>query len=395
MPLAILPAMIELREITSTLEDAAQRLERLEQSLRTPEKRLRLREIEEAMSRPSFWDRQEIARKQVEEMKELRGILDPLDAFRKDLEEHQELFELAREEGDDATLQEIAQAIQQFPARIHQMETMALLSGPHDRENCFFSIHTGAGGSDACEWAEMMLRMYTRFFERRGWKYEELSFVAGEEAGIRGVDLRVIGPYAYGYLRGEVGVHRLVRISPFSGRRETSFAAVDVIPDFEEEIEIEIDEKDLRIDTYRSSGKGGQHVNKTDSAVRITHLPTGIVVAVQNERSQHANKAMAMKILKAKLKAKEEAERAALAEARKAAKTENAWGNQIRNYVLHPYTLVKDTRTGCETGDIQRVLDGDLDRFIDAELRWAVEENRNDEKAVRHLSDLSPREAAG
>jgi peptide chain release factor 2 len=250
---------------------------------------------------------------------------------------------------------------------------MALLSRPHDREPCFFSIHTGAGGADACEWAEMLLRMYMRFFERRGWKVQELDFQPGDEAGIKGVELRVTGAFANGYLRGEIGVHRLVRISPFSGKRETSFAAIDVVPDYQEEINIVIDDKDLKIDTYRAGGKGGQHVNKTDSAVRITHLPSGIVVAVQNERSQHSNKDMALKILKSRLKQREEAARAAQVSAHNAGKSENAWGSQIRNYVMNPYQLVKDVRTGTETGDITKVLDGDLDNFIDAYLRWAVE----------------------
>lgn len=216
------------------------------------------------------------------------------------------------------------------------------------------------------------MRMYLRFFERRGWKAQELDFLPGDEAGIKSVEFRVTGNFANGYLRGEMGVHRLVRISPFSGKRETSFAAVDVVPDYQEDINIEIDDKDLKIDTYRAGGKGGQHVNKTDSAVRITHLPSGIVVAVQNERSQHSNKDVALKILKSRLKQREEAARAAQASAHNAGKSENAWGSQIRNYVMNPYQLVKDVRTGVETGDIGKVLDGDLDGFIDAYLRWAV-----------------------
>jgi peptide chain release factor 2 len=309
----------------------------------------------------------------VEELKSLKAIVEPLREAARKCGDCRELFDLVAADGDAAGLAEVGNDAERLRSELASLELMALLSRPHDREPCFFSIHTGAGGADACEWAEMLLRMYLRFFERRGWKAQELDFQPGEEAGIRGVGLRIAGPFACGYLRGEMGVHRLVRISPFSGKRETSFAAVDVIPDYQEEINIVIDDRDLKIDTYRAGGKGGQHVNKTDSAVRITHLPTGIVVAVQNERSQHSNKETAMKILKSRLKRREEEARAAQASAHNAGKMDNAWGSQIRNYVMNPYQLVKDVRTGVETGDIGKVLDGALDGFVDAYLRWAVE----------------------
>jgi peptide chain release factor 2 len=325
------------------------------------------------MAAPDFWGNQETALRDVEELKALKAVVEPLSAMQRAAADCGELFEMVAAEGDAAGLEEVAADAQRLQGELRSLELMALLSRPHDREPCFFSIHTGAGGADACEWAEMLVRMYLRFFERRGWKVQELDFQPGEEAGIKGVEFRVSGSFAFGYLRGEMGVHRLVRISPFSGKRETSFAAIDVVPDYQEEINIVIEDKDLKIDTYRAGGKGGQHVNKTDSAVRITHLPSGIVVAVQNERSQHSNKDMAMKILKSRLKQREEASRAAQVSAHNAGKSDNAWGSQIRNYVMNPYQLVKDVRTGVETGDIGKVLDGDLDNFVDAHLRWAVE----------------------
>ena len=363
--------------INAEIDSCSSRLSALSQSLDVVGKGVKLSAIEKKMAAPDFWNDQEAAKQHVEAMKAIKGIIDPLNKALADLDEAKQWLELAMEEEDHEVAGQAQAEVQRITLEIDRLETLALLSGPNDAGPCFFSIHTGAGGSDACEWAEMMLRMYTRLFERRGWKVDELWFQAGEEAGIRGVDLRVSGPYAFGYLRGEIGVHRLVRISPFSGRRETSFAAVDVTPDFQQEINIEIGENDLRIDTFRASGKGGQHVNKTDSAVRITHLPSGIVVSVQNERSQHRNRDLAMKILKSRLHHRALAELAAATNARNAAKMENAWGSQIRNYVMNPYQLIKDVRTGEQTGDMQKVLDGDLDAFIDNFLKWAVNQKEN------------------
>ncbi|MDR1534791.1 MAG: peptide chain release factor 2 [Planctomycetota bacterium] len=364
--------MAEAGEVREIIQEAGRRLEALERSLEAERKSVRLAEIESRMAKPDFWLNQETALRDVEELKALKSILEPLRDTGKKAADCRELFELVTADNDQAGLDEVAEEARKLRGELASLELMSLLAGPHDRDPCFFSIHTGAGGADACEWTEMLLRMYLRFFERRGWKTRELDLLAGEEAGIRGVELRVGGFFAYGHLRGEMGVHRLVRISPFSGKRETSFAAVDVTPDYQEEISVVVDDKDLKIDTYRAGGKGGQHVNKTDSAVRITHLPTGITVAVQNERSQHSNKETAMKILRARLKRREEDLRAAQASAHNAGKMENAWGSQIRNYVMNPYQLVKDLRTGVETGDIGRVLDGDLDAYVDAYLRWAV-----------------------
>ena len=365
--------MIEYNPVRQSLKDAQARVVKLSRNLDADNHRRAVAAIEARMGVPDFWNNQEAAKRDVEELKNRKAVLEPLDGVAGALADHAELLELAIAENDDATAREAAEGIEKAVGRLEEVELLALLSGPHDRDPCFFQIHTGAGGADACEWAQMLMRMYLKFFDRRGWKVEELDLQEGEEAGIKSTQLRVQGPFAYGYLRGEMGVHRLVRISPFSGKRETSFAAVDVVADIQQEISIVIEDKDLRIDTYRSGGKGGQHVNKTDSAVRITHIPTGIVVAVQNERSQHKNKDMAMKILKSRLKQREEALRQDQANAHNAQKMENAWGSQIRNYVMNPYQLVKDVRTGYETGDINKVLDGNLDAFIDAELRRAVE----------------------
>ena len=364
--------MPDLYEIKAAVDSCKERLAALETALKIADKRAAAAELDTRAAAPDFWNDPENAQKVVQERKTLLAVLEPFDKVNSGFADALELWELARAENDSATENEAAEMLLAVPEHLHELDNMALLSGPHDGENAFFSIHTGAGGSDACEWAEMLLRMYTRYFERKGWSSEILSLVEGEEAGIRGVDLKVKGEYAFGKLRGEMGVHRLVRISPFSGRRETSFAAVDVTPDFQSDIDIEIDEKDLRIDTYRSGGKGGQHVNKTDSAVRITHLPTGIVVAVQNERSQHSNKAMAMKILQSRLQLLEEQKRLDQANAHNSQKMENAFGSQIRNYVMHPYTMVKDARTEQQTGNIQGVMDGDIDAFIDAYLHWSA-----------------------
>ncbi len=277
------------------------------------------------------------------------------------------------EENDEEALKEVSDTVKDLMKRVRSLEIETMLSGEHDRDNAIVSIHAGAGGTEAQDWAEMLLRMYLRWCEKKGFKTEVVDILPGEEAGVKSVTFTVEGPYAYGYLKAEVGIHRLVRISPFdaSKRRHTSFAAVFVYPEVED-VEVDIKETDLRIDTFRASGAGGQHVNKTDSAVRITHIPTGIVVQCQNERSQHKNRAMAMKILKARLYElalkKREEEMKHLHE-----KKEIAWGSQIRSYILQPYRLVKDHRTGVEVGDVDAVLDGELDPFIEAFLMKGAE----------------------
>ncbi len=278
------------------------------------------------------------------------------------------LLEFAEE--DEASLREASSLLDRLERDVAQVETETLLSGEHDARNAICTIHPGAGGVDAQDWAEMMLRMYLRWAERRGFKTEILDYQPGEEAGLKSVTFRVEGPYAYGLLSAEAGVHRLVRISPFdqAARRHTSFASLFVYPEIDEDIEVEINEKDLRIDTFRSTGAGGQHVNKTESAVRITHLPTGIVVQCQNQRSQHQNRAVAMQILRARLYELEMEKRRAETAELEANKADISFGSQIRNYVLAPYRLVKDVRTGYERGDVDSVLDGELDDFIKAYL---------------------------
>ena len=279
-------------------------------------------------------------------------------------------IELGSEQEDDETLVEVRRLNDELEKGVEAAEFQKMLSGPHDRSNCFFSINAGAGGTESQDWAEMLLRMYLRYCERRGWKTDITDYQAGDEAGVKGVTFAVTGEYAYGYLKAEIGIHRLVRISPFdsNARRHTSFASVFAFPEISDDIDVKIVESDLRVDTYRSSGAGGQHVNTTDSAVRITHIPSGIVVACQTERSQHLNKATAMRVLRAKLYEKEVLEREAQAAEISGEKKEIGWGSQIRSYVLHPYKMVKDLRTGVESGNPDAVLDGDLEEFIVAFL---------------------------
>ena len=289
------------------------------------------------------------------------------------MEEARIFLELAEEEENDEALKEAESKMAQLDLALSEIELKETLGGPDDRRNAIVSLRPGAGGTEAQDWAEILLRMYLRWADRRGYKAEVMEYQPGEEAGVKNVTFTVEGEYAYGYLKAEAGIHRLVRISPFdaNARRHTSFASLFVYPEIDDTIKVEIDEADLRIDTYRSSGAGGQHVNKTDSAVRITHLPTNIVVACQNERSQHKNKATAMKILRSRLYDLELEKQQEKMEAYHSTKKEIAWGSQIRSYVLHPYRMVKDHRTGIEIGNADAVLDGDLDRFIQAYLMQA------------------------
>jgi len=322
------------------------------------------------MAAPGFWDNQEKAQRTVRDLKGLKEIVAPATAIERALEDAQVLSELAAEEDDPSALEGLAGDLAEAEKRLDRLEFLALLSEPDDPKNCFIAIHAGAGGTESCDWASMLLRMYTRYAERRGWAMDIVDSVEGEEAGLRSVTARVTGSYAFGYLSAEVGVHRLVRISPFdaASRRHTSFASVDVLPEMEDTGEIEIDEADLRLDFFRAGGAGGQHVNKTSSAIRITHLTTGIVVQCQNERSQHQNRRVAMGILRARLKRLQQQERDKEIAKLYGQKGEIAWGNQIRSYVLQPYTMVKDHRTDHETGKVQDVLDGDLETFIETEL---------------------------
>ncbi len=332
------------------------------------------------MASPTFWDDQTAAQKVVGELARLRNLVAPQLELQKKVEDLNALFELADESDDDPELAaELAAETEKLRRHLDKIEIESFLNGPLDANNAIVTIHAGAGGTESCDWAEMLFRMYLRWAERRGYSDEIEDVQDGEEAGVSKVTFRVIGPNAYGYCKDERGVHRLVRISPFDSnkRRHTSFASVDVIAEVEDDIDLEIKEDEIKIDTYRSSGKGGQKVNKTDSAVRITHLATGIVVACQNERSQYKNKATAMKILKSRLYEKLLDQKRAEMDRFYGDKGEIAWGNQIRSYVFQPYQMVKDLRTGAETGNLQAVMDGDLDMFVNAWLRAGGPTARN------------------
>ncbi len=334
------------------------------------------------MAAHGFWDRPEDARAVIAEANRLKNIYTPVAAFRKRLDDLQAMVDLIQEgeEKDVADyVKEAAATATTMLADMDKLEIESFLTGPHDKSNAIITVHAGAGGTESCDWAEMLLRTYTRWAERRGFQVEIEDLMPGEEAGLSRATFRVIGPYAYGYAKAERGVHRLVRISPFDAnkRRHTSFASVDVVAELDDDVAIEIPESDLRIDTYRSSGKGGQHVNKTESAIRITHIPTNLVVTCQTERSQHKNKDRAMKTLKSRLYEKIQDEKRAEMERFYGEKGDIGWGHQIRSYVFQPYQLVKDLRTGYETGNVQAVMDGDLDGFINAWLRAGCPLKRN------------------
>ena len=327
------------------------------------------------MAEGSLWSDQDRARGVVEEVKTLKRWLEPYHALRVRLEEARGLTALLAEEpaGDAALEQQLEREADDIGGALEALELRSLMRGSDDGRDALLTIHPGAGGTESQDWAEMLLRMYLRWAERNGFRVEVLDLLEGEEAGIKSAEVEIRGEYAYGLLKAEKGIHRLVRISPFDGqaRRHTSFASVFVYPVVDEDIEIEVRDEDLRVDTYRASGKGGQHVNKTSSAVRLTHLPSGIVVACQQERSQLKNKATAMKMLKARLYERAVAEREAKRAEQDKEKTANAWGNQIRSYVFQPYTMVNDHRSELKVGDVQRVMDGDLDPFIEAYLKQA------------------------
>ncbi len=320
---------------------------------------------------PDFWNDQETAQKVIAELNGLKDLVGAYRGFEETQENLETTLELLREEQDAELQEELGSQLKEFTQKLDDFELQLLLSEEYDKNNAILELHPGAGGTESQDWGSMLLRMYTRWGEKRGFKVETLDYLPGDEAGIKSVTLNFKGHNAYGYLKAEKGVHRLVRISPFdsSGRRHTSFVSIDVMPEFNEEIEIEIRSEDLKIDTYRASGAGGQHINTTDSAVRITHIPTGAVVSCQQERSQIKNREKAMQMLKAKLYAMRiEEQEAQLAEIRGEQK-EIGWGSQIRSYVFHPYSMVKDHRTNYETGNLQAVMDGDIDGFINAYLR--------------------------
>ena len=332
------------------------------------------------MALPGFWEQRERAQELVQKSKEIRDRVQPWESLEGEITDLEELAALAEEEEEEeeGMAEEIAAEIGKLVARLDRLELGAMLSRPEDRSNAYLTLQSGAGGTESCDWAEMLWRMYSYWFEEKGYSAEVLSLTSGEEAGLKNLLALVKGPWTFGYLKSERGIHRLVRISPFDSnqRRHTSFASVDVIPELDDKVEFELEEKDLRIDTYRSSGAGGQHVNVTDSAVRITHIPTGLVVQCQNERSQYKNRSQAMKVLKARLHQlkMEEQEKELAKHYDDRRKIE--WGSQIRSYVFRPYTMVKDHRTGLTVGDIKGVMDGDIDPFILEYLRVSVGEGK-------------------
>ena len=336
-------------------------------------------ELEAKTADPGFWDNPDQSQKILKEIKVLKDKVEGYNIILQEYEEIDILIEMGIMEEDEDTLFELEEMVPAFKERYERMLTATLLTGEYDSGNAIVSLHAGAGGTESCDWASMLYRMYTRWVDKKDYKLEVIDYLDGEEAGVKSVTFEVKGENAYGYLKSEKGVHRLVRISPFdsSGRRHTSFASCDVLPDIEEDIDIEIKDDDIRIDTYRASGAGGQHINKTDSAIRITHLPSGIVVQCQNERSQHKNKDKALQMLKIKLLEKKRIEQQSKMEDIRGEVKEIGWGSQIRSYVMHPYSMVKDHRNNHETGNVSAVMDGDLDGFINAYLKWlTVDQNQ-------------------
>ncbi|MHB1517601.1 MAG: peptide chain release factor 2 [Acidimicrobiales bacterium] len=370
---------VERADIPAALASLADRLNEAAQFLGADRLKARKEELEGQASVPDLWEDADHARTVTTELGRVNEDLGVLAALATELSDAATLNELLEEEHDESLRPEVSILLDGLDRQLAGLELRALFGGPHDDGDAVAEVHAGAGGTDAQDWAELLVRMYTRWAERRGFELELEEATAGQEAGLLSATFIIRGRYAYGLLTAERGVHRLVRMSPFDAqhRRQTSFASLDVVPFLEDASgEVDIDEKDLRIDTYRSSGAGGQHVNKTDSAVRLTHLPTGIVVSCQNQRSQHQNKAKAMQVLGAKLAERQRAERQATLDELSGERTDNAWGNQIRSYFMAPYQLVKDLRTNLESGNVDAVLDGDIDGFIESELRRRAEHRR-------------------
>lgn len=375
--------MVELDQFKYTLSTYDETLKEVKDSLDLENKERRITELDKSMEEPGFWDDPERSTKTVREAKNLKDTVDGYKHLEQQYEDIQVMIEMGYEENDPAMIPEIQEMLDEFVKELEGLRTKTLLSGEYDGCSAILKLNAGAGGTEAMDWCSMLYRMYQRWADKKGFTTEVLDFLDGDEAGLKSITLQVNGENAYGYLKSEKGVHRLVRISPFNaaGKRQTSFVSCDVMPDIEEDLDVEINPDDLRIDTYRSSGAGGQHINKTSSAIRITHLPTGIVVQCQNERSQFQNKDKAMQMLKAKLyllKQQENAEK--LSDIRGDVKDIN-FGNQIRSYVMQPYTLVKDHRTNAENGNVNAVMDGDIDLFISAYLKWISLKNQKTEEA--------------
>ncbi len=364
--------MLELDELKAQLKTYEEPMQQMRSSLDLDNKEKRVEELERTMAEPSFWENPENAAKLQKELGSLKNGMEAFSKLENLYEETLMLIDMANEDDDESVLPDVRSDIDQFQESFEEMRIRTLLSGPYDANDAIVTLHSGAGGTESCDWCSMLYRMYSRWVDKKGLSLEVLDYLDGDEAGIKSVTFQVNGENAYGLLKSEMGIHRLVRISPFNaaGKRQTSFVSCDVMPDIEEDVDIEVKDEDIRIDTYRSSGAGGQHINKTSSAIRITHFPTGIVVTCQNERSQFQNKDKAMQMLKARLlmlKMEENREKAA---GIRGEVKEIGWGSQIRSYVFQPYTMVKDLRTGWETGNVQAVMDGELDPFIDAYLKW-------------------------
>ena len=372
--------MIQLDQMKLELQQYEAPMEEVRDSLDLDYKKQRIEELQRESEAPDFWMNADKANQKMKQLKDLQTIVEDADGLVNSYEEIMMMIEMGNEEEDESVVEEVRTDLDAFEAKIEEMRLATLLTGEYDDSNAIISLNAGAGGTESCDWCSMLYRMYTKWADKKGFTIDVMNYVDGDEAGIKSVDFQINGTNAYGYLKSERGVHRLVRISPFNaqGKRQTSFVSCDVMPDIEKDIDIVINPDDIRIDTYRSSGAGGQHINKTSSAIRITHFPTGVVVTCQNERSQFQNKDKAMQMLKAKLyMLKKEEEEAKLAGIRGEVK-DIAWGSQIRSYVLQPYTMVKDTRTQEETSNAAGVLNGDLDRFINAYLKMQAG------KAERH-----------
>ncbi len=364
--------MVELDQFKTTLNTYRQPLQEVRDSLDLQNKEQRIQELEREMEAPDFWNDPERSQRMMKELKSKKDDVEVYQRLVEMVDDIEVMIEMGYEENDASVIPEIEEMIQEFADTFESIRMKTLLSGEFDANNAIVTLHAGAGGTESCDWTSMLYRMYTRWASAKGYQVEVIDYLDGDEAGIKSVTFQVNGENAYGYLKSEKGVHRLVRISPFNaaGKRQTSFSSCDVMPELEDNVEVEVNDDDIRVDTYRSSGAGGQHINKTSSAIRITHLPTGIVVQCQNERSQHMNRDKAMQMLKSKLyllKLQENKERV---DEIRGDLTEIGWGNQIRSYVMQPYKMVKDLRTSAETGNVDSVMDGNLDLFMNAYLKW-------------------------
>ncbi|MBP9996291.1 MAG: peptide chain release factor 2 [Lachnospiraceae bacterium] len=364
--------MVELDQMKVELNSYKDTLAEVKGSLGLEAKIARIEELEREMEAPGFWDDPEVSNTKMKDLKNMKDIVETITSLEGQYADIETLIEMGYEENDESLIPETREELDAFIEALDNIRISTLLSGEFDTNNAILKLNAGAGGTESCDWASMLYRMYTRWAEKKGFSVEVLDYLDGDEAGIKSVTFQVNGVNAYGYLKSEKGVHRLVRISPFNaqGKRQTSFVSLDVMPEINDDVDVEINDDELRIDTYRSSGAGGQHINKTSSAIRITHLPTGIVVQCQNERSQHQNKDKAMQMLKAKLYMLKQEENKEKLDDIRGEVTEIGWGNQIRSYVFQPYKLVKDLRTSVESGNVDAVMDGDLDRFINGYLKW-------------------------